>query len=215
VLNYLLLLGWDSAGEAPILDRWTMRRRLSLAAFSAAPVTVDRGPLDLLNRHYLQALGDGALASLVHPLLDTEYGEIPAGDRWLVALVQLVRPEMTLLTDCLPLTAWAFGTDIEYTDAARAALNLEDTGLVLVRLIAAIARDAVLLDQETAAHILARLGAQLQHDTRHPAIAAALLGRLDGPDLAAVCALLGRERVLERLAAALRRRSDTAQNPPI
>ena len=206
IRNYLLLCGWTPAADEEILDRWTMRR-LQLDRFSPAPVPFDQALLDRLNRHYLAQLDDSALAALVQPLLDADYGALPAGDRWLVALVALLRPGLTQLTEIVDRSAWAFATNFEYTDAARAALLQDKAGLVLVRLVAAIARDAVLLDEETAAHVLTRLGEQLHLDQTHPAIPAALLGRLDGPPLPAVCALLGREETLQRLAAAIRWRN--------
>ncbi len=116
---------------------------------------------------------------------------------------------METTADVVPLAAWAFGDEPVRTKEAVSALETAPARPVLVRLVAELAR-IVLLDEPTATHILQHLRSHFEDEQGLTAaeveapVRAALTGRHVGPPLAPVMALLGRERCMRRIAAALR-----------
>jgi glutamyl/glutaminyl-tRNA synthetase len=213
LFNYLLLLGWSPDGEQEIVDKWTVRRQFRLERLSRSPAIFDWDKLTWVNRHYIQELSDRALAEQVQPYLEEKYKVIPGGPRWLEALVALARPELNRLADITDLLRWAFEDDFEYTDSAVTALEHQAAGPALVRLVALVAQRAVLLDRPTAEHLLARLREDLS-DFPPAAIfqplRAALMGEIHGPPVPDLMAILGPQRVMSRLARAIKSRSPQA-----
>jgi glutamyl-tRNA synthetase len=210
LFNYLLLLGWSPDGEQEIVDKWTVRRQFRLERLSRSPAIFDWDKLNWVNRHYINELSDGALAEQTRPYLEEKYKSVPGGPRWLEALVALVRPELDRLADVTGAVSWAFEDDFEYTDSAVTALAHPAAGPALVRLVALVAQRAVLLDRPTAEHLLERLREDLSE--YRPAqifqpIRAALMGDVDGPPLPDLMPILGPQRVMSRLARAIKSRS--------
>ena len=156
-----------------------------------------------------QQSSNQTLAREIRPLLEEAYGPLPANDAWLTQLVGAIRGETETMADAVVLAAWAFEDNPALTEEAATALESEAARPVLVRLVAELAR-IVLLDEATASQILRHLQHHFveEHDWAEEVvkapIRAALTGRRDGPPLAAVMALLGREQCMRRIAAHLR-----------
>jgi glutamyl-tRNA synthetase len=210
LFNYLLLLGWAPDGEQEIVNKWDVRRQFRLERLSKSPATFDWDKLKWVNRQYLQRRSDNDLADLIRPYLEDDYGTINNA-AWLVRLTGVIRDELSTLADAPTAAAWAFDDQIEYTPEGLAALHSEAAGPAIRQLLAALL-PVVLLDtalaQGTLQHVRDELKAR--HGLAAPAvfhpIRAALTGSPDGPPLAEILDILGKERTLQRLAAALRLR---------
>ena len=209
VFNYLLLLGWSPPGEREFVDKADVRRYLRLEDLSASPAMFDWEKLNWLNRHYLQRRSDAQLAQLIRPYLEEAYQAGEMDDRWLARVVSLFRDEMSRLSEAVPLVEWALSETFDFSPEAAEALEWESAHPVLVRLVAELAH-VVLLDEQTAESILQNLRgqfAEMQGWTAREVywpIRAALTGRVRGPALHHVMALLGKGRCLERAAVILR-----------
>lgn len=204
LLNYLLLLGW-SPGEQEIVGRREIGQLFRPERLSPSPAIFDWDKLNWVNRQYLQRYSPDQLLELLLPYLEEQYGILP-GRNWLFQLVSLVRQELIRLTDIIPLTEWAFDQAIEPDDEAKLALNEAPAGPIFIQLMAELAH-IVLLDSQTAAAILRNLRNQNQQWTAKQIlqpIRAALTGRINGPPLADLMTILGKQRCLERLAATRR-----------
>jgi nondiscriminating glutamyl-tRNA synthetase len=130
-------------------------------------------------------------------------------DRWLERLVALIRDEMTRLSDVVELTEWALSETFVFSADAERALQAAPTRPVLARLVAELAH-VVLLDEQTARSILQSMQQAFADSFHWEArqvywpIRAALTGRVRGPALHEIMALLGKGRCLERTAVILR-----------
>lgn len=204
LFNYLLLLGW-SPGEQEIVGRREIRQLFRPERLSPSPSIFDWDKLNWVNRQYLQRYSTEQLLDLLIPYLEAEYGDLP-GRNWLFQLIGLVRDEMIRLADITPLTNWAFAQTVEPDNEAQLALASDPAGPILIQLMAELAH-IVLLDSQTAAAILQNLRQQNQRWNAKQIlwpIRAALTGRVHGPPLPNLMAILGKQRCLERLAAARR-----------
>jgi len=157
----------------------------------------------------MQKLSDEKLAELIRPFLEDAYGEMPMQEEWLVRVTAVIREQLAKLEDAIEAAEWAF-TDVVYPDdEAEAALAGESARPVLARLVAELAA-VVLLDKPTAHSILQGLRRDFKdsHGWPPPAvfhpIRAALAGHIQGPPLAQIMSILGKQRCLQRLAGALR-----------
>lgn len=209
LFNYLLLLGWSPPDEEEIVTKADVRRYFRLQDLSASSAMFDWDKLNWLNRHYLQQRDDAQLARLVRPHLEEAYAAGEFEDRWLERLVALIRGDMVRLADAVELSEWALSDTFAFSQEAEEALATDAARPVLVRLIAELAH-VVLLDEQTAQSILQSMQSQFAaasgwqtRDVYWP-IRAALTGRVRGPALHEVMALLGKGRCLERAAVILR-----------
>lgn len=209
LFNYLLLLGW-SPGQNEIVGKRDVRRRMRLPDLSTSAAMFDWEKLNWVNRHYLQQLSEGQLALLVRPYLEEAYPAARIDDRWLQRLVALWREEIVRLSDTVAASEWALDAQFAFKDEAEEALDSAAARPVLVRLIAELAQ-LVLLDEQTAQHALQSLQRHFEREEQWTArevylpIRAALTGRVEGPPLHEIMALLGKDACLQRVAAVLRR----------
>lgn len=209
LFNYLLLLGWSPEGTDEIVNKWQVRRHFDIERLSASPATFDWEKLNWINRHYLQQMSDAELARLIRPHLEDAYGLPDAGEGWLERLAGLIRDDMARLDDAVSQTEWALSEAYGFSLEAEDTLEGEGARAVLVRTVAELAH-VVLLDEETARRILE--GVRRQFAVSHGwearqvywPLRAALTGRVRGPALHEIMALLGKARCMERLASVLR-----------
>jgi glutamyl-tRNA synthetase len=210
LFNYLLLLGWSPADGRELIGKWEVRQQFRLERLGASPSIFDWDKLNWVNRNYLQRYGDVELAGLIRPYLEDYYGPI-GNEAWLHRLTAVIRDSLDKLSDAPEAAVWAFEDSFETTAAGREALVSEAAGPVLTQLVASIAQ-VVVLDEPTAHSIVQHLRQQFETgqgwSARHilQPIRVALIGDVNGPPLHQIMAILGQERCLQRIAAAIRRR---------
>lgn len=209
LFNYLLLLGWSPPDGKEIVNKWDVRRNFSLERLSTSPSIFDWDKLNWINRHYLQQHSNKRLSEMLRPYLEDAYGSLNVTDEWLERLTASVRDELVRLSDVVQATEWALSATFAFSEEAEAVLDNDEARVVLISLVAELAT-VVLLDEPTATAILRGLEqgvGQRQGMTRaqvYRPIRAALTGRLEGPPLSELMALLGKGRCLERLGLILR-----------
>ena len=201
VFNFLLLLGWSPDDD--VLDKWKVRKQLKLEALSPEPAVFRWERLNEINRHYLRDKSDADLVALARPFLEEAYDLSAVNEAWLERLIGLIRDDMSRLDEAPALGEWALTDTFSFSEAAEEASDGETARASLVRLVAELAH-IVLLDEPTAAAILDNLRQQFGEDGADLPVRAALTGRIEGPPLAAIMALLGKQRCLNRIAAILR-----------
>jgi nondiscriminating glutamyl-tRNA synthetase len=211
VFNTMLLLGWSPDGEQEIIDKWQMRQQFRIERLSASPSVFDWDKLNWVNRQYIEKLSDKDLAERVQPFLEEAYDTLPNAGDWLVRLTAVLRPALTTLEDIIEQAEWAFDDAFELSPNAQHALAAESAHPVLAHLLAEVA-NVVILDGQTAHSILNGLRASFKesHGWRAPQvlhpIRAALTGHIAGPPLAEIMALIGKGRVMQRVAMVLKSR---------
>ncbi len=219
LFNFIALLGWSFDGEHEIFSQAQLREIFDPARMSDTPAVFDRTKLEWMNGEYMRRLPVAERARRVRPALEAA-GMAPAEDAagwaYLERVVEVVGDRLKLSPDILRYADYAFGETVTYDpqafaktlakDEARAGLAellpvLEGAPDFTAEALEALAREAITAQGR-------KLGDVLQ-----PA-RVALTGRTVSPGLFEVMELLGRDRVLARLRAALPATAPAPAAPP-
>jgi len=212
ILNFLALLGWSPASEEEIFTKEELIAQFSFDRVNKSGSIFDRQKLAWMNNHYFKNADPERITELCIPHLQAAGrlpGELEEKRRaWVFELVKLHQEKMNCAADIVPLTEMFFRETVEMeNDETRAVLQEE----AVPKVLAAFRAKAEALDEAsfTKENIQAAIKA-VQAETGAKGkglfmpIRVALTGQMHGPDLNAVIWLLGRERVLDRLAEALK-----------
>ncbi len=195
LVNFLALLGWAPDGETTIMSRDELVARFELARVSPSPAQFDYAKLDWMNGVYLRALPQ---ADYAHALV-LWLGE--QGYEWDAALVAraapLVQEKISRLSEFPSFAGFLFhAVEPEPADLDGGAAMLSAAQEALSRL-EPFAADAIERVLRAAAERLGMKPRQAFQPVR-----VAVTGSRVSPGLFESIELLGRERALERLAAA-------------
>jgi glutamyl-tRNA synthetase len=212
LVNYLALLGWSTGTEEEVLGLDEIAARFSLEHVQKGGAVFDRERLEWLNGQWIRRLPPAELAVRLRPFLDTELkagriDRLPATDE-IEALAPLVQERLPVLG--------AIGDLVDFLFAEQ--ITIDPAILVPKRWDRATTADGLLAARTTLAGIgpadfdHAGLEAPLRAlaDARawkagdlFMAIRVAVTGRTATPPLFETLAAVGRDRVLERLDAAI------------
>ena len=209
MVNFLAFLGWSPGTEEEIFGLDELVGRFEIERVHKGGAIFDRERLDHLNGVYIRSLADEQLALRLRPFLPDA-----VADDDLLRIVPLVRERLVRLADVRDLTDFLWRPD----DEVAGQYAIDD--LVPKRLEAAGARQILeravvvlreLDDADFSAEILeerARTAADeagLKAGDFFKPLRVAITGRTVSPPLFASIELLGRDRTLTRLEAAIAR----------
>ncbi|HEU5002712.1 MAG TPA: glutamate--tRNA ligase [Actinomycetota bacterium] len=204
MVNYLALLGWSPRDGSTILAREAIVEQFRIDDVVASPARFDLDKLTWMNGEYVRALDPADLAARLAPFLARAglVGETPTpGEAALIAaVVPLVQTRIERLDAAAPLVAGIF-RDVEI-DPAAAAKGLAEP-FVPALLDGAIGALEALpaWDREGIEAALRGVQTELELKPRKAFVPfyVAVLGSTVGAPVFDSMALIGRERVLDRL----------------
>ena len=206
--NYLALLGWSIAEDRDIFSMAEMVEAFDITRVSANPARFDLKKAEAINATHLRALPVEDFISRVVPFL-ADAGVIsdpptPEQDRVLRAIAPMAQERMIVLSDAVGLLRFLFVDDLLIEEAA-AAKHLRPEDAEILDAAAAALRE--LPEWSTPAIEEALKAALVEGLGRKPRqafgpVRVAISGRTVSPPLYESMELLGRERALDRLAAA-------------
>jgi glutamyl-tRNA synthetase len=219
MVNFLALLGWSPGGDREVMTRDELIAAFAIEGISGGNAIFNVEKLDWFNAQHIARMAAEEIVRRVEPDLKTaglwndEFRSIRRD--WLLAVVDLVKPRLRKLADAVDHTR-PFLADVVEPDPAAAAKYLGASELAgpLAALRERLARvepfepnpiEAALREVAAAEGVKA---AWLIHASR-----VAVTGQSVSPGVFEVLALAGRDRVLERLAAAERRVRDAHASP--
>jgi glutamyl-tRNA synthetase len=215
--NFLALLGWAPGGDEEFLRTWDLIERFSLAGVSRTNGVFDRPKLEWFNTQYLQKLPIEDLlpqvqAELKRSGLWKEEWATGAGHEWFSKTVDLLRPRVRLLPDFSTWSRAFFSDEFPIEEAGKAKFwkdpKVPDLLAKLADALAALpdwnhdACDHALRALADSAGVKAGL---LINATR-----VAIVGQSVAPPLFDTMVVLGQERVVRRLRAAMSQSTATA-----
>jgi glutamyl-tRNA synthetase len=204
MVNYLSLLGWSPGGDREVFDSRVLVAEFSVDRVSRNPARFDLRKLEALNGDHIRALDEAELARRLAPVLAG--AGLSASSALLRAAVPLVQTRMSRLTEAIDLLRFLFVDegDFEIEEPARAKALGDPAGGVLRAVGEAFG--ALSGWQAAALEItLWSVGERLGLNKRMVSapVRVAVTGRTVSPPLFESMVLLGRERTLARLAAAV------------
>lgn len=204
LFNFIALLGWSPEGEDEIFTREQLISIFTADRLSKSPAVFDTNKLAHLNNHYIKHADPKRIAALAIPHLQ-KAGRLPEAlneeqQSWAESLVALYQEQMVAASDIVDLSELFFRSHLELETEAAQVLAEAQVSEVLSAFLAKVEA----AEDFSASH-MAVLIKEVQKETGHKGkalfmpIRVALTGQMHGRDLNATIALLGRDRVIERL----------------
>jgi len=211
MFNFLALIGWSLDDKTEIIPRQTLVDNFSLERIGKTGAIFNREKLDWMNGVYIRSLTPDEFFEAVQPYLMTD---IAAGEAlienedYVREILPLVQERAKTLLEVVELTRFFFVAELEYNaqmligkkmdkDATVKALKAAQDKLKPVKAFDADSLEAVLRP------LAPELG--LKTGQFFSVLRVAVTGQTAAPPLFETMAVLGKERCLKRIAAALSR----------
>jgi len=205
VVNYLVRLGW-SHGDQEIFSRQELIEMFSLDSVGKSAGVFNPEKFLWVNSHYLKARPLSQLADDVVPYIQAKGWQVPQDKAWLEKMVATLRERAKTLAELVDAARFFLTEDISIDEkAARKFLTAE-----VAAPLRALSEKLSRLDDFTEAAVEKAFSAVLQESSlgmgqlAQP-VRVALTGSTVSPGIHEVIAVLGKERTLRRLNAALAR----------
>jgi len=211
MVNFLALLGWSPGDDREILSRDELVARFSVEGINRKSAIFDPQKLEWMNAQYISRMSSEALEPYVIADLKRMYGvDLDHADdaqrRWLRRLIDLLKPRARVIPDIARQARPYVVADISYDDDAvrkhwkNPGEVRRNLGVLRQRLEVLPKWDTTSLEatlRETADSLGVGAG-KLIHPLR-----VALTGEAVSPGIFEVAALMGRDRTLHRIDAAM------------
>lgn len=205
LLNYLALLGWSPGEDREIMSMEEMVSLFSLERVSKNPAIYDVQKLIWLNGHYLRAGEEERITEMAIPYLQKE-GFIPseltpAEKERVGKIVDLVRVKVKTLAEIADASSYFFKDDFDYDQKGVAKHFKKDGIQLIIRRIQEVLKEVQPFTAEEIEKSFIKLSEEMEISLGkiNPATRLALTGRIMGPELFPLIALLGKEKGIERL----------------
>ena len=204
MVNFMVLLGWSLDDKTDVMSRDVMVESFSLERIGRAGAIFDREKLEWMNGVYIRQLSHQELADRMMPFLDGHRADLERD--YLLRIVPLVQERLKTLGDAADMTAFFFRDGLDYEPASliQKGMDAETTHRALVRASEALGAVSA-FDATSLEETLRATGAELGLSGRQlfGAIRVAVTGRTATPPLFETLEVLGRERCLRRIEAAV------------
>jgi len=201
LINYLGLLGSSFADGREVLSQAEMVEAFSLERASKSGAVFDEEKLRWLNALYIRSLATDELISRLGPFLrEAGYQTDVLDPQWLARVIEAVKDELTTLADVGGHIDLFFDEHYEMTPDAKLILDAEKSRKVVKAFSEYLANAAGSPQEIYAAaikHAKEKSGVK-GRDLFMP-VRAALTGRVKGPELDKVFAILGKDSAWKRL----------------
>lgn len=208
--NYLMLLGWAPGGDREIVPWSVIESDFRIENVNSSPAQFDVTKLRSFNGEYIRALPVAEFVERCQPWLTGPAAPWPAqafDDKAFAALAPLAQTRIGVLSEITTMVDWVF-LDLPPVDEASWAKAMRDPGTAGQILRETLtAYQACPFEADTLKAELERVGGDLglKLGKAQAPVRVAVTGRTVGLPLFESLAVLGRERTLARLRAALDR----------
>jgi glutamyl-tRNA synthetase len=211
LLNYLALLGWSIGDDRELFTLDEMAAAFDVARVNPNPAQFDLKKCEAINATHVRMLATDDLADRLKPFLrraGVVGAELTSAQReMLLAATPLVQERMTVLSEGAEMLAFLFVPESHFAvDPSDAAKVLTEDGLRVVReareTLAGLGQwETAAIESALRASLVEKLG--LKPRLAFGPVRVAVTGRRVSPPLFESLELLGRQRSLARLGAAL------------
>jgi nondiscriminating glutamyl-tRNA synthetase len=206
LLNFIALLGWSPKGEEEIFTKQELIDQFTPEHFAKSPAVFDTDKLNWMSNHYIKKADSTRIAELSIPHLQ-KAGCIPteldeAVKEWVIELTGLYQEQMRYAAEIVDLAALFFKEEPDYEDEAKRILTEEHVPVVL-QSFAAQVKQSEDFGPDSIQAMLKKVQAETGFKGKqlYMSVRSALTGQTHGRDLNKTLHLLGKEKVLRRLAA--------------
>ncbi|HYA62865.1 MAG TPA: glutamate--tRNA ligase family protein, partial [Candidatus Sulfotelmatobacter sp.] len=208
--NFLALIGWAPGGDEEFLRTKDLLDKFSLEGVSRTNGVFDRAKLEWFNTQYLQKLPIEELVPQVAQQLKQdglwkEEWATGAGHEWFARTVDLLRPRVRLLPDFSNWSRAFFSDEFTIDPAAKAKFWKDEKVPDLLRKLADTLAALTEWNHDACDHASRKVAeeAGVKAGLLINATRVAIVGQAVAPPLFDTMTVLGQERVVRRLCAAL------------
>lgn len=201
LINYLGLLGSSFTGGREVLSQVEMVEAFSLERASRSGAVFDEEKLRWLNAIYIRSLNTDNLITRLHPFLrESGYQPETLDSQWFKNVIETVKDELTTLSDIGEHIDLFFDDRYEITSDAKQILDAENARKV-IRSFGEYLEHASGSSQEIYAAAIKHAKEKSGGKGRNlfMPVRVALTGKVKGPELDKVFAILGKDSACKRL----------------
>jgi glutamyl-tRNA synthetase len=203
VLNWIVLMGWGVSKD-DVLSLDEMIARFDVNNLTPSPAAINFAKLDHFNGTHIRALPAEDLDARLKPYFLRE--GLVVDDKKLLTIIPLIRERLVTLDDCLPFAAWFFRETVMPKAEELVAKNLNATrSAEIARKSYEVLSGLPEITPETAEAPMRALVEQtgLSAGQVFGILRVAVTGQMVSPPLFESMAIVGKEKVLERLKQAI------------
>jgi len=211
MVNFLALLGWSLDDKTEILSREELVAHFSLERIGKTGAIFNREKLDWMNGVYIRKMTPDEFFEAAQPylMLDEAAGKaLIAGEEYVKAALSLVQERARTLTEVAGLAQFFFVDKLDYEPELLIGEKMSrESASQALREAQQKLRPLTEFDADSLEGVLRPLAAELGLKTGQlfGALRVAVTGRTAAPPLFQTMAVLGKERCLRRIEAALAR----------
>ncbi|WP_449622222.1 glutamate--tRNA ligase [Robertmurraya sp. Marseille-Q9965] len=204
LFNFIALLGWSPVGEEEIYSKEDLIKSFDAERLSKSPALFDKQKLAWMNNQYIKTIDVERLVEISLPHL-VKAGRVSANMneaelQWAKDLIALYQEQMSFGAEIVELSGLFFKDEVERDEEAKEVLADEDVPAVLAAFLQEVEQSAELNAESVKASIKAVQKSTGQKGKKlFMPIRVATTGQTHGPDLPKAIALLGRDKVIQRL----------------
>jgi len=200
LFNYLALLGWSPSDEREVMTRDEMIEAFELTSCKSSPAQVDLRKMLWMNGEYIRAMKPEGFNEMARK-------EIPEAGENAEAVFALLQSRTKLPSEIGPAADFFFNDDYEYNAKAVKKKLLKEGVFQTLEKISEIFQTLETFDEATVDKALHDFVEEsgLGFGAVMAPMRIAVSGQQSGPDLAPVLAILGKEKVLARIAKTIKR----------
>lgn len=208
LFNFITLLGWSPEGEQEIFTREEFVKIFDEKRLSKSPAFFDNNKLTWINNQYIKAQPLERIVNLALPFFVKEgvatQEEVDNNRAWFEKLISLYQPQMSYGAEIVELTKQFFVEEIKFDEEELEILKQETTVAVFEDFL-----EKLEVAGDFTSESIKTLIKTIQKDTGVKGknlfmpIRIASTGSMHGPELNTSLELLGRDRVVARVKAAL------------
>ena len=208
LFNFITLLGWSPEGEQEIFTREEFVKIFDEKRLSKSPAFFDNNKLTWINNQYIKAQPLERIVNIALPFFVKEgvatQEEVDNNRAWFEKLISLYQPQMSYGAEIVELTKQFFVEEVKFDEEELEILKQETTVAVFEDFL-----EKLEVAGDFTSENIKTLIKTIQKDTGVKGknlfmpIRIASTGSMHGPELNTSLELLGRDRVVARVKAAL------------
>ena len=211
LVNYLALVGWSPDDNEEILSMEDMVEKFSFERVSKTGGIFDKDKLDWVNGHYIRSKSVDEIKALSVPylmeagLVDEDF--VRDNEQWLNILVDTVREGMSTLSELPEKVGFIFKDELEIEEEAYSEHLDNENAPVLMNAIKEELSKIEHIDMDFAKGFMKLIQGStgIKGKNLFMPVRVALTGSAHGPELVNVLYLLGKDKIISRAEAILRR----------
>jgi len=209
MVNFLALLGWSLDDRTEILSRQELIDNFSLERVSRTAAIFNRDKLNWMNGVYIRSLTADEFFEAAEPylMMDSAAGQaVISSEEYVRQILPLVQERAKTLVEVAELTQFFFVEELDYAPGLLIGKNMsQESTTEALKTAQPRLGELKVFDAESLEALLRPLAVELGLKTGQlfGALRVAVTGRTAAPPLFQTMAVLGKERCLKRIEAAL------------